>query len=137
MARSERPVVEQLGESLARRVARRQFLKGAAAVIFGAVTAWGSEGFRVSGVRAGECYTTQSDYGCSPPFGRYCASGNCSGSDCVSPQCRPDFDAEWPTACWCTLESCDGSYLGYFVCCDCYCPGGACGCAQFVATSTC
>lgn len=137
MTRDERPVVERLGEGLARRVARRQFLQGSAAALFGTAAAWAVEGFRVPGARAAECYRTTSTYACNPPFGRYCAAGNCIGADCVSPQCSPNFDAGWPTACWCTLESCDGSYYGYYVCCDCYCGGVPCGCAHRVNTTLC
>lgn len=140
MTHDTRTVVDRLGEGLARRVARRQFLKKASAAVFGVVAVWAVEGFQVPGARAGQCYTTEAEYGCSPPYGRYClnlSSQYCVGSDCNSPYCTPAFDFGYPTACWCTLESCDGTYLGYYVCCDCYCGGTACGCYQFVRTALC
>lgn len=137
MSHDERPIVERIGEDLARRVARRKFLQGSVAAIFGTVAGWAVEGFRVPGAHAAQCYTTTSTFACNPPFGRFCASGNCAGADCISPQCTPNFDAGWPTACWCTMESCQGTNVGYFTCCDCYCGGQACGCVGFTVTGFC
>jgi hypothetical protein len=145
MTYNPRDAVEQFGEGVARQIARRQFLRRSAATIFGVVAAWAVEGIRPRSTLAAECYRTTSSYVCSPPpywNPTYCNNVNpswCVGADCVAPDCRPNFDAGWPTACWCTLESCDGSYLGYFVCCDCYCASDTviCGCAQFVRTAPC
>lgn len=129
-------VLDRSGESVARFISRRRFIKGAAVGIFGAVSAWAT--MSPQQVKASHCgsWPDSSNCQCNPPGGRYCSSGSCSGSSCVSP-CTYNYTWYPSTACWCTATCCNGpANRGYYKCCDCTCSGTACGCRKYIQTGT-
>jgi hypothetical protein len=129
--------VTRTGESIARLTDRRQFLRSGALTLFGLAAASALELGRPTSALAATCQSTSSYCNCNPPNGTYCAGSNCSGADC-SGSCSFRYSPYSQTACWCTLDCCyNGGHLsGYYVCCDCNCPSGACGCHSFVTTCT-
>jgi hypothetical protein len=130
-------VVEELGEPFARRLSRRRFLHKAAGTTFGAVAAFAVEGIFAPRAYAITCPNpSYPDCGCQP-IGPYCNTINssyCSGAACAGP-CVPYTGIYGGSAngCWCTKDCCynNGTYSGYYKCCDCSCHGTLCSCRKF------
>lgn len=132
--------VERSSENLARHIDRRRFLDAGAKTIFGLVTAIavGARAPRAWATHGSRCPDNGQPCSCQPPYNRYCTQWNssyCAGSACQSP-CSYSGDFGYPNDfCWCTASCTYAPGTGYYKCCDCSCPEGACGCRAFFWTS--
>lgn len=138
--------VERAAEGVARALTRRRFLNRAAGVVFGAAAAAAVGGLRPGVARAthATCPNPNNPGGCNciPLGGYYCnqfSASYCNGAAC-SGGCTYNGISYPNDYCWCTAL-CDyncgtcASYIGYWVCCDCTCPGNRyCTCRTFVRT---
>lgn len=140
-------LVGRVGETLARRINRRQSVQRAATALFALAAAWSTQGPFGSSALANECEsTTEFDCSCNFPWGfctdydrNYCDGAQCKGG------CEYDYAFYPSTACWCSRTCRRGQgRRGYYKCCDCAsCPKaydefanplGRCGCRRFIRT---
>jgi hypothetical protein len=129
--------VGRSGETLARLLDRRRFLKGTAGTLFGLVTASavgiGQSEYAYAAAHGYCPYSTHdSDCNCNPTNSIYCDMmdpGYCSGYKCGS-GCTHDRSDWSATGCWCTQQCASGGGTVYYVCCDCNCGGITCSCAH-------
>jgi hypothetical protein len=130
--------VGRSGETLARLLDRRRFLKGTAGTLFSLATASAIRIGQAENVYAaahGYCpyKTHSSSCNCHPTMATYCNvmdASYCSGYKCGK-GCTSDHTDWSATGCWCTQQCTSGPGSVYYVCCDCKCPGGmACTCAH-------
>lgn len=130
-------ITERIGESLARLISRRKFIRWMATGAFGMVAAGMAElTFLPNAQAKNYCKSISSDSTCFPPSGKYCDAINpayCTGANC-SGGCTID-KTFWVTGCWCTLKHCDVSQrvFVFYECCDCRCQGQGCGCHKSVS----
>lgn len=121
-----------VAESVARRLDRRTFLKKGAMGVFAIATGIAAQGIAMPRAKAdGPCPNSSETASCDPPGGIYCTqwnSGYCNGAACAG-GCSPWLGAYSGNGCWCTSISCNVSCnCWYYMCCDCSCPNGLCGC---------
>lgn len=130
--------IERLGEGLARRMDRRHVLKRTAAAVFGVTAAFATRGFSPDRALASACGAYDTGCYCNPAGGTYCTAYDynyCSGANCNTPCSAYTRVYPYTGGCWCTTGCNYGSgTCGYYMCCDCSCPEGLCGCRQFVNT---
>jgi hypothetical protein len=120
--------IERSGESLARRIDRRRFLRQSAAGAFGLAAAWAVEGMhgRSAVAQVCEVVTGPDECHCRYQFAPSC--GDRQG-------CTLDTSFYTRTGCWCTITCWyGGNRCGHHVCCDHVCPGldGQCIVDKFV-----
>jgi hypothetical protein len=118
--------IERTGESLARRIDRRRFLRQSAAGAFGLAAAWAVEGIHGYSALAQTCAVTTNECHC-----RYDIAPGCG----TRQGCTLDTSF-YSTGCWCTLTCWyGGNTCGHHVCCDHVCPGlaGQCIVDTFVS----
>jgi hypothetical protein len=135
---------KDLAENLAREVDRRRFLRILADAAFVGF-AWIALDWRNAPTALGShtaCSATSGICTCTPPGGRLCGGGQCSGADCAG-GCTPSDCGGWSESshfCWCTAICCAGqggaTMTGYYVCCDCMC-AQCCLCSTHVSTGGC
>ncbi len=133
------PTFDRVAEGIARGINRRTFLKKTASGVFAGVAT-----FTVTGIRAPRALASHGtcpnpnyfDCSCHPPGSNWCSSSLCVGAACNSSAgCSYNTDS-YADGCWCTQECCfnDGRITGYYMCCDCDCPGVTCLCWSFTTT---
>lgn len=134
-------------EALARQIDRRRFLRTVAEVTFAILATSLLNWPNVSIASHNACTRTSPSCRCSPPCQtNYCPADKCSGEICTN-GCTPSscggYD-EQSHSCWCTAICCPpdngATEPGYWICCDCNCPGGSCSgccvCRRFVSTGS-
>lgn len=130
-------VVKRSGEIVARQVSRRTFLNKTAGGLFGAVSALTLDITNTSVSHANDtCSVYESGHTCSPISNKFCSSAYCQGAGCNGAYCSYFKIVHTSYGCWCTATAqyncgTGNSYAGYYKCCDCSCPGGACTCQNF------
>jgi hypothetical protein len=134
-------LTERVGVGLARRIDRRRVLARWATMASGTVAAWAVQGSGALAQTGCPVSAYSSDCYCKYPRNRQCtrvkqgSPSSCDGYRCGD-NCRPQPNAYTSTGgCWCS-KTCEGNGPngedGYYVCCDCQCRGGSCGCSTFV-----
>ncbi len=116
-----------LAEGIARAIDRRAFLKQASTTVFALIAA-----LLLGRLNEGKALADNNACTCYPP-GPYCS--NCRGADCYMDNGNMCYINRlyYPTGCWSSYCNGRGRAPGYYLCCDCFCNGGAyqCGCRDF------
>lgn len=125
-------ILNRSSEAIARFIDRRRFLKRVATTIFSATTAAVISLDQTLSAHAWGCPVGNHDPACTcNPLGAiYChqIGEHCNGYKC--PDGCKTYTGFWNNGCWCSKSCNHNGTLQYYVCCDCDCKAGPCGCRQ-------